>query len=49
MIRDAGFLLEGPDGSQLEDDPLGSLEPFDRPVGYAAMAALSANRRSGHT
>jgi biotin synthase len=49
MIRDAGFVLEGPDGSQLEEDPLGSLEQFDRPVGYAAIAALSANRGSGRS
>lgn len=41
MIRDAGFVLEAPDGSVLQGDPLAGLEPTltDMPaVGYAAIA-----------
>lgn len=41
MIRDAGFVLEAPDGSALEGDPLAGLEGSLAelpPVGYAAMA-----------
>ncbi|MGI8765059.1 MAG: biotin synthase BioB, partial [Gemmatimonadaceae bacterium] len=41
MIRDAGFVLEAPDGSVLQGDPLSGLESTlaDMPaVGYAAVA-----------
>lgn len=41
MIRDAGFVLEAPDGSVLEGDPLAGLESTlaEMPaVGYAAIA-----------
>jgi biotin synthase len=45
MIRDAGFVLEAPDGTELEGDPLAELERIDPmvPVGYAAMAEASNN------
>jgi len=41
MIRDAGFVLEMPDGTELEGDPLAGLDLIDpmEPVGYAAMAS----------
>jgi biotin synthase len=42
MIRDAGFVLEAPDGSPLTGDPLAGLEEYLEqlsPVGYAAAAA----------
>lgn len=41
MIRDAGFVLEAPDGTELRGDPLvGLQEVLDRltPVGYASVA-----------
>ncbi len=41
MIRDAGFILEAPDGSALEGDPLSGLDDYlaeMSPVGYAAAA-----------
>jgi biotin synthase len=41
MIRDAGFVLEAPDGTELRDDPLKGLQDvLDRltPVGYASVA-----------
>jgi biotin synthase len=41
MIRDAGFVLEAPDGTQLQGDPLSGLQDvLDRltPVGYASVA-----------
>jgi biotin synthase len=40
MIRDAGFVLEAPDGSPLEGDPLDGLDQYlaTMPaVGYAAV------------
>jgi len=45
MIRDAGFVLEAPDGAELKGDPLAELELVDpmTPVGYAAMAGTSNN------
>jgi biotin synthase len=45
MIRDAGFVLEMPDGTELEGDPLAELDLIDpmAPVGYAAMAGTSDN------
>jgi biotin synthase len=41
MIRDAGFVLEAPDGTGLGGDPLEALARFQvmPPVGYAAMTA----------
>jgi biotin synthase len=42
MIRDAGFILEAPDGSPLEGDPMAGLEQYLAdlpPVGYAAAGA----------
>ena len=43
MIRDAGFVLEMPDGTELKGDPLAELAPIDpiAPVGHAAMAGTS--------
>jgi biotin synthase len=40
MIRDAGFVLEAPDGSVIEGDPLAGLASITGmpPVGYAAAA-----------
>jgi biotin synthase len=40
MIRDAGFVLEAPDGTELRGDPLEGLERIRAmsPVGYAAMS-----------
>jgi len=41
MIRDAGFVLEAPDGSVLNTDPLDGIERYlgsAAPVGYAALA-----------
>jgi biotin synthase len=41
MIRDAGFVLEAPDGSALEGDPLDGIEEYlssMTPVGYAEAA-----------
>ena len=40
MIRDAGFVLEAPDGTEIKGDPLAELDMIDpmSPVGYAAMA-----------
>lgn len=41
MIRDAGFVLEAPDGSSIDGDPLEGLNEYLQelePVGYAAMA-----------
>jgi biotin synthase len=40
MIRDAGFVLEAPDGSDLEGEAFAELTRIDTmaPVGYAAMA-----------
>ena len=41
MIRDAGFVLEAPDGSVLEGDPLDGIAQYVEalpPVGYAAAA-----------
>ncbi len=45
MIRDAGFVLEAPDGTELKGDPLVELRLIDpmAPVGYAAMASTSNN------
>jgi biotin synthase len=44
MIRDAGFVVELPDGTELEGDPLEELELLTpmTPVGYAAMADASS-------
>jgi biotin synthase len=43
MIRDAGFVVELPDGTELEGDPLAGAELVEpmAPVGYAAMADAS--------
>jgi biotin synthase len=43
MVRDAGFVLEGPDGKQLGGDPLEGLGDVASkpPVGYAAISAGS--------
>jgi biotin synthase len=41
MIRDAGFVLEAPDGTELQGDPLAGIEEYlssMEPVGYAAAA-----------
>ena len=46
MIRDAGFVLEAPDGTPLEGDPLNGLEDYLAtmpPVGYAAAEAPYAS------
>lgn len=45
MIRDAGFTLEAPDGSEIEGDPLAGLEPH-----LAAMPAVgyAATRTPAH-
>jgi biotin synthase len=43
MIRDAGFTLEAPDGSELTGDPLAGLDDYLNamtPVGYAEAAAV---------
>jgi biotin synthase len=40
MIRDAGFVLEAPDGGELTGDPLAELEGYletMEPVGYAEV------------
>jgi len=41
MIRDAGFVLEMPDGTELEGDPLSEQQIIEAmaPVGYAAMGS----------
>ena len=42
MIRDAGFVLEAPDGSVLEGDPVSGIEQYLAempPVGYASVGA----------
>lgn len=42
MIRDAGFVLEAPDGSAIEGDPLAGMDAYLSampPVGYAAVTA----------
>jgi hypothetical protein len=51
MIRDAGFVLEMPDGTELEGDPLAGLELGDPivPVGYAAMADTSRGAGQNRT
>jgi len=44
MIRDAGFVLEAPDGSVLGGDPLAGLDALGAasvPVGYAAVATAT--------
>ena len=45
MIRDAGFVVELPDGTELEGDPLARVDLVEpmAPVGYAAMANASNN------
>lgn len=45
MIRDAGFVVELPDGTELEGDPLAEIELASpmAPVGYAAVADASNN------
>jgi biotin synthase len=45
MIRDAGFVVELPDGTELECDPITELELLSpmTPVGYAAMSDASNN------
>jgi biotin synthase len=45
MIRDAGFILEAPDGAELKGDPLAELDLIEpmAPVGYAVMAVTAHN------
>ena len=48
MIRDAGFVLEAPDGTVIDGDPLAGMEESlagMRPVGYAAIARPTASPR----
>lgn len=45
MIRDAGFVVELPDGTELAGDPLAGVQLVEpmAPVGYAAMADATTN------
>jgi biotin synthase len=51
MIRDVGFVVEMPDGTELEGDPLAGLEGDEpmAPVGYAAMADTSRGAGQNRT
>ncbi|HEY9880347.1 MAG TPA: biotin synthase BioB [Leptolyngbyaceae cyanobacterium] len=40
MIRDMGFVLEAPDGSALEGDPVAALKAFEQSVSEPAVSSL---------